>query len=517
MIGVASQRLSPYWVSRGLVLVVAGDQWITPNGSLTLPSTNGPRRITTPLGVATGFGSTDAGNTNARYNAPSLPNSRRGPRSYFGTVFARSTGGGGLGRLWQDATGAGGATIGEEAVYFVSGRLTLTKVGNATGSLQLGANTLTPLGSWSSFGFSCNFVPGATMSASDVVSYQNGARDTNFVNNASTQNYPDGFGCSMSIGNRPSDSARTWDGQIGYIAVFDAILTDAEQAALHKNPRSLVESPARNGWFFQVPAGAGSQTLSPPLLANAQTFYAHSISQAGGTQTLSPSLFTNSQAFYSPTVGLGAVTLSPGLFSNAQTFYAHTLSQAGGPQTLSPSLYTNSQTFYGGSVGVGTVTLSPSLFTNSATFYSATVSQGAPAQTLSPSLLTNAQAFYGPTATVGAVTLLPGLFTNAQTFYSASLSGGIPLLRQKGLRKTRYTPGRVPAQQSELVRFLQSELERLNDALESPFTHQLLEVLSVEPARKREGMVALADGSSWNPGSGKGVYVYYSGTWNRLG
>lgn len=243
------------------------------------------------------------------------------------------------------------------------------------------------------------------------------------------------------------------------------------------------------------------------------------MSTGPAAQTLSPSLLTNSQTFYAATVTTGAVALAPSLYSNAQTFYAHTLSQAGGGQTLTPSLYTNSQTFYGGSVGVGTVTLSPSLFTNSATFYGATVSQGAPTQTLSPSLLTNAQAFYGPTATVGAVTLLPGLFTNAQTFYSASLSGGIPLVRQKGLRKTRYTPGRVPPQLSELVRFLQSEIERINDGLESPFTHQLLEQLNTEPARKpgTQALIAYADGVNWNPGSGEGIYAYYAGSWNRLG
>lgn len=32
---------------------------------------------------------------------------------------------------------------------------------------------------------------------------------------------------------------------------------------------------------------------------------------AGGTQTLTPSLFTNSQTFYSATVTPGAVTLTP--------------------------------------------------------------------------------------------------------------------------------------------------------------------------------------------------------------
>lgn len=166
----------------------------------------------------------------------------------------------------------------------------------------------------------------------------------------------------------------------------------------------------------------------------------------------------------------------------------------------------------------GVVTLSPSLFTNTATFYSATVSQGGAPQTLTASRYDNAQTFYGPTVTVGTVTLLPGLFTNAQTFYGATLSGGIPLVRQKGLRKTRYVPGRVPTQQAELIRFLQSELERLNDALESPFTHQLLEKLNTEPGRKRDGYVAYADGTNWSPnGQGEGVYCYYAGTWNKLG
>lgn len=87
----------------------------------------------------------------------------------------------------------------------------------------------------------------------------------------------------------------------------------------------------------------------------------------------------------------------------------------------------------------------------------------------------------------------------------------------KGLRKTRYTPGRVPSRVEELGRFLQSEIERLNDALESPFTHQLLEKLNVAPDRVRDGMVAYADGTNWNPGSGEGVYVYYASAWHKLG
>ena len=114
-----------------------------------------------------------------------------------------------------------------------------------------------------------------------------------------------------------------------------------------------------------------------------------------GSQTLTPSLFTNTQTFYAPTVAPGARTLTPTLFTNTQTFYAPTVANASGPQTLTPSLFTNAQTFYAPTVSItgGVQTLTPALFTNSQTFYAATVSQPS-AQTLNPSLFTNAQTFF---------------------------------------------------------------------------------------------------------------------------
>jgi hypothetical protein len=44
-----------------------------------------------------------------------------------------------------------------------------------------------------------------------------------------------------------------------------------------------------------------------------------------------------------------------------------------------------------------------------------------------------------------------------------------------------------------------------------------MEELHVAPARVKEFMIVAADGTDWNPGAGKGVYAYYSGTWNKLG
>lgn len=141
---------------------------------------------------------------------------------------------------------------------------------------------------------------------------------------------------------------------------------------------------------------------------------------AATSQSLTPSLFTNSQTFYAATVVPGAVTVAPSLFTNTQTF--HSLAVTSGAVTLSPSLLTNAQTFYAATVARGTATLSPSHFTNTQTFYGATVSPDAVG--LAPPLLTNIASFYGPTVAAGVVAVAPSLFTSTQTFYSAVLKQG---------------------------------------------------------------------------------------------
>lgn len=44
-----------------------------------------------------------------------------------------------------------------------------------------------------------------------------------------------------------------------------------------------------------------------------------------------------------------------------------------------------------------------------------------------------------------------------------------------------------------------------------------LQVLYAAPARAWDGMVVVADGVTWNPGSGKGAYRYDGSSWNFLG
>mgnify|MGYP000406658769 CR=1 FL=1 len=56
---------------------------------------------------------------------------------------------------------------------------------------------------------------------------------------------------------------------------------------------------------------------------------------------------------------------------------------------------------------------------------------------------------------------------------------------------------------NELVRVLE----------ESEFEYVNYVELFAEPAKLKERMVVFADGTTWDPGSGRGVYIYSSGAW----
>lgn len=78
-----------------------------------------------------------------------------------------------------------------------------------------------------------------------------------------------------------------------------------------------------------------------------------------------------------------------------------------------------------------------------------------------------------------------------------------------------YIPQQVPADPAQLPGFLHVELENVSRATRAPTLQ--IEMLYVAPKRPRDGLIALADGTSWNPGAGAGVYCYYANAWNKLG
>ncbi|MDX4957227.1 hypothetical protein [Delftia acidovorans] len=80
-----------------------------------------------------------------------------------------------------------------------------------------------------------------------------------------------------------------------------------------------------------------------------------------------------------------------------------------------------------------------------------------------------------------------------------------------------YVPNNVPGTPAELPQFLQQELLNIQRAQNGPFPFSALQELHNEPAKLINGMVVLADGTDWNPGSGAGFYGYRGGAWRFLG
>lgn len=70
----------------------------------------------------------------------------------------------------------------------------------------------------------------------------------------------------------------------------------------------------------------------------------------------------------------------------------------------------------------------------------------------------------------------------------------------------------------QLADFVVRELRRIGQAMYPGIFPDFIQLttLNAEPDKPREGMVVLADGTDWNPGSGAGVYGYIGGLWVSL-
>ena len=79
-----------------------------------------------------------------------------------------------------------------------------------------------------------------------------------------------------------------------------------------------------------------------------------------------------------------------------------------------------------------------------------------------------------------------------------------------------YTPSPSLATTVEdLRRWTTQELQRVANAFlaQTP----TIPYLYAPPAKPTNGQLVIADGTSWNPGSGKGVYCFVDGVWKFLG
>ncbi len=78
-----------------------------------------------------------------------------------------------------------------------------------------------------------------------------------------------------------------------------------------------------------------------------------------------------------------------------------------------------------------------------------------------------------------------------------------------------YIPMQVPTDPAQLPGFLLQELQNIARSTDTSIAH--LSELNKAPDKPRAGMVVLADGVFFNPGSGPGFYGYRGGAWRFLG
>jgi hypothetical protein len=79
---------------------------------------------------------------------------------------------------------------------------------------------------------------------------------------------------------------------------------------------------------------------------------------------------------------------------------------------------------------------------------------------------------------------------------------------------SQYIP--LPPNKEDPAAYAFAELQDLVRSLEEAKETLYLQELHAEPIRPREGMIALADGSDWDPGEGSGFYGYRDGAWRIL-
>lgn len=68
----------------------------------------------------------------------------------------------------------------------------------------------------------------------------------------------------------------------------------------------------------------------------------------------------------------------------------------------------------------------------------------------------------------------------------------------------------------DLLHYIQEELERIEVDLGGRLPSTIVYRYAAPP-KVFEGLIVGADGTNWNPGSGKGIYHYHTGSWHFLG
>ena len=87
-------------------------------------------------------------------------------------------------------------------------------------------------------------------------------------------------------------------------------------------------------------------------------------------------------------------------------------------------------------------------------------------------------------------------------------------MRKPSLSSVAYAPTPLPVTKTDLRDYLMLELNNISASIRL-LPEGNLDVSYVAPSRPRDGMLRIADGTHWDPGSGAGLYYYQGGAWHK--
>lgn len=79
-----------------------------------------------------------------------------------------------------------------------------------------------------------------------------------------------------------------------------------------------------------------------------------------------------------------------------------------------------------------------------------------------------------------------------------------------------YTPQHPPQSPNHIPQFLFEELRRIATEMSTAQEMLRLGETFVAPTKPRAGDIRFADGTSWNPGAGRGFYGYTGTAWTKF-
>lgn len=82
-------------------------------------------------------------------------------------------------------------------------------------------------------------------------------------------------------------------------------------------------------------------------------------------------------------------------------------------------------------------------------------------------------------------------------------------------KSIQYAPADPPADPAQLQRYLREEIAKISVAIDLLAAGHL-DKTTVAPTKPRDGDIRYADGTNWNPGAGKGLYMHNGSVWTLI-